>query len=244
MSSLAHDNVRTAGLPTAGMHACDTDNAFHTIQENSVATEPPGDLFTCQSTPTLHGANGSAPAVSPSTGPTVAGGCHTAIGNREGTPAFGAVDGLDSEPGSCTGTDCSMTPELSAVEVSPVRKSASITGDVHAVSGTVDTQQAGAVEHAPSMTVSGGHEDGSPGDLMISPNWLQSDAEIAKTVTCADGNGGFGSPVGPGAPWTGFDAMHATRCASLHNFALCFSCCIVQVGILQHVCAASHSYSH
>lgn len=199
------------------MHGSDTDHAFDTIQENnSFLTESPSGLAACQSTPTLHGVCVSAPNVSPSTGTPVAGGCHTATGKREGTPAFGAVDGLDDEPGSCTGTDCSMTPELPAVDGSVELATISSTVDSQSETGSAASMQApaGATKPTRGVTIAVNDEDGSPGDAMISP-WLQSEADRAcpPSTTCADGDGGFGSPVGPVAPWTGFDAVHAVRYA-------------------------------
>ena len=242
-SSLLHDNMRTAGGTTVGMRGSEAGRAFDIILENSFSSESPGGLAACQSTPTLHGASSYVPGRSPSSGTPAAGGCLTAVGKREGTPAFGAVDGIDDDPGSCTGTDCSMTPELSCVEDSAVRTPGGASGDGHAVSGsaggkktTAAAAAAAAGERAPRVSIAVNQEEVSSGDTMISPCWLQSEADAAKSATCADGVGGFGSPVGPSAPWTGFDAMHAARCASLPGSALCF--CVV-LCYLQHVCGAT-----
>jgi hypothetical protein len=218
-SSLLHDNARTVGLPSVAMLT--EAHVFDVIQENSLMHSSttsndlvsPGDLpVACHSTPTLQSAGTPASGISPPAGTAIAGGCMTAVGNREGTPAFGAVEGIDDAV-SCTGTDCSITPEISDGDNyvthahTPSTAGAAKSGaDFAAVPQSLEIE----LDTAPRMKTTVNEEDGSAADVMISP-WLQKKAEGVQTGTRPDGDGGFGSPVGPGAPWTGFDATHAAR---------------------------------
>lgn len=208
-SALQPGHTCTTGLPTFALHG----QACQTIQEkNSASGSTPSGRSTCGSTP-----GQSTPALrdtsmaSPSTGTPMAGGCHTAVGRREGTPAFGVVEGLDEPDSKCTGTECSVTPEVPAIEALQHDASSPATNQMPV--GTCTAQ------HGPAVGGSA-EAEGSQGDAMISPCWLQHEASGAVSASRAGGEGGFGSPVGPGAQWTGFDAVHAARYVLVNPLSL------------------------
>jgi hypothetical protein len=185
----------TGGPSSMGVHA--------TILESSgLSPETLDGLSAEQSTPTRD----SIPLSELQQCSTAGGGAVlTTCGRRQGTPAFGAVEGLEDDDGMDTGTDCSTTPVADCTACSsslPVEKQCAHEDDaVHSsagqLCGNVDSAACLAEVHSERVP----HAE-SFGDHMMA-GWLEQQTDT--TIQAALGKGcagGFGSPVG--MEWNGF----------------------------------------